>query len=802
MEYVGEHLWAANLGRGLTAFSFVFALLSTFAYYAKGDQWKALGRFAFRVHATALFGLIGLLFFIMGNHYFEFDYVWKHTSLDLPPRYLFSAFWEGQEGSFLLWMFWNAVLGWILTYSAKSFEGPVVGVFAAVQAFLVSMILGVYLGDLKIGQTPFILVRELPENLGLPWTQFADYLERFPNFGDGSGLNPLLQNYWMTIHPPTLFLGFASTLVPFSYAIAALLRKDYTSWLKDAITWSFFSVGILGVGILMGGAWAYEALSFGGFWAWDPVENTSLVPWLTMAAGAHLLLIQKNRGGVMPSTMFLLILTFLLVLYSTFLTRSGVLGDSSVHAFVDLGLSGQLLIYLLFFTFAGFGLLLWRYKGLPKKDAEDRMDSREFWMFIGALVLLISGLQITISTSYPVFNALFGPEGVISLYDRDKVLQDPIEHYNAIQVPFAIIIALLIGAGQFLAYRRTSAASFFKRQAASIIATVVLTALSSFVLGMWNPMYILLMLTSYYAILANLDFWVRWARGNWNVAGSSVAHIGFGLILAGALVSNANKDVISQNATFIHEEFPANENLLLDFGDTVKMGDYYVSWNEQGEEGHFIYYHLDFYKEDGGKLTPAFELKPRIQLNERMGNVAEPSTRHTLSKDLYTHVTYADLRTEEERGADEWTNELEMELNVGEKHFLYGKYQVEMDTLVVEAPMTAGQPDYVVLGAGLRITTMQDSTYTAMPIYAVQGDQAQHADAEIEELGLKFSFDRINYDTNKPVIIATEHKEAEVPFILIKAEVFPWINLLWLGSIVMAIGTGISVVQRIRQKRA
>ncbi|MDE0986310.1 MAG: hypothetical protein OSA02_02130, partial [Schleiferiaceae bacterium] len=173
MQYVGEHLWAADLGRGLTALSFVFALLSTLAYYLKGDQWKFLGRLAFRIHAISLFGLIGTLFYIMAHHYFEFDYVWKHTSLDLPPQYLFSAFWEGQEGSFLLWMFWNAILGYILTYSAKKFEGPVVGVFAAVQAFLVSMILGVYLGDMHIGYSPFILVRELAENVGLPWTQFA-----------------------------------------------------------------------------------------------------------------------------------------------------------------------------------------------------------------------------------------------------------------------------------------------------------------------------------------------------------------------------------------------------------------------------------------------------------------------------------------------------------------------------------------------------------------------------------------------------------------------------------------------------
>ncbi len=804
MEYVGEHylLTHGELGRGLTILSFVFAILSAVAYFGKTEQWKTLGRWAFRIHAITLFSLIGTLFFIMANHYFEYDYVWKHTSLNLPARYIFAAFWEGQEGSFLLWMFWNAVLGLILTHTAKKFEGPVVGVFALVQAFLVSMILGIWIGDFQLGYSPFNLIRELPENLGLPWTEFPDYLTRFPYFMDGSGLNPLLQNYWMTIHPPVLFLGFASTLIPFSYAIAGLLRKDYTSWISSALKWSVFSVGILGVGILMGGAWAYEALSFGGFWAWDPVENTSLVPWLTMAAGTHLLLIQRNKGGVMPSLLFLLIISFLLVLYSSFLTRSGILGDSSVHAFVDLGLSGQLLIYLLFFSISSLFLFIYRYRSLPRKVKEDRMDSREFWMFIGALVLLISGLQITLSTSYPVFNKLFGPEGLIHLYDENIVLSDPIDHYNAIQVPFAIIITLLIGVGQFLSYYQTSAKLFFERQIVTLVATTIITALSSWVLEMWNPMYVLLLWTSFYAVIANLEFWIRWGKGRWNFAGASVAHIGFGLIIAGALVSNAKKDIISQNKTFIHEEFPANENLLIELGDTVQMGKYWATWSGETEEGIYHNYELEFFEEKLGQLEPAFNLSPRIQLNEQMGNVAEPSTRHTLTEDIYTHITYADLRTEEERGSDEWKNAFELEMNIGDSHFLYGKYQITLDTLVVDAKNSQNSLEYAALGAGLTITTTNDSTYQVMPIFLVEGNQARKLDVEIKELGLKFSFDRINYDTDKPVIIASQHTEAEVPFILVKAEVFPWINLLWLGSILMAVGTGIAIVQRIKRERS
>jgi cytochrome c-type biogenesis protein CcmF len=316
---------------------------------------------------------------------------------------------------------------------------------------------------------------------------------------------------------------------------------------------------------------------------------------------------------------------------------------------------------------------------------------------------------------------------------------------------------------------------------------------------MWNPMYFLLLWASYYAIIGNLEFLIRWAKGNWNVAGSTVAHVGFGLIIAGSLVSNANKDVISKNKTFIHEEFPANENLLIHEGDTVQMGDYWVSWTGQEEEGYYLNYNLEFFKENDGKLEGTFNLKPRIQLNEKMGNVAEPSTKHFLGKDIYTHVTYADLRSELEKGDEEWKNQFDLELLQGESHFLYGKYKVQLDTLVVEAPSSDGELDYVVLGAGISVRTMQDSVYKIMPVYAVQGDKANHVDAEIEELGLKFRFERINYETNKPVISAAERTEEEEPFILIKAEVFPWINLLWLGSLMIAIGTFIAIVTRIRR---
>jgi cytochrome c-type biogenesis protein CcmF len=167
-------------------------------------------------------------------------------------------------------------------------------VMMMIQVFLASMLLGLEFGHVKIGSNPFILLRNQADFINLPFVQMPDYLSKMK---DGRGLNPLLQNYWMVIHPPTLFLGFAATAIPFAFAMGGLLTNRVREWVKPALPWTFFAVGILGIGILMGGAWAYEALSFGGFWAWDPVENASLVPWLTLVGGAHVMLINKKNAS-------------------------------------------------------------------------------------------------------------------------------------------------------------------------------------------------------------------------------------------------------------------------------------------------------------------------------------------------------------------------------------------------------------------------------------------------------------------------------------------------------------------------
>ncbi len=362
MDYVGEHLMPGKLGQFFVVLSFAGSLVATFAYFKSAQSksleeaasWKKMARFVFFLNTLAVFIVFATIYYIIHSHYFEYNFAWEHSSRNLDPKYMLSCIWEAQEGSFLLWMMWNGVLGIILMFRATRWEAPLLTVISFAQFCLTTMILGVYVFSFQIGHSPFMLVRQLFQEA--PIFQRADYLS-IPQMQDGQSLNALLQNYWMVIHPPILFLGFSSTIIPFAFAVTGLWKKQYGSWTKTALPWTLFSCCVLGTGIMMGAAWAYESLTFGGYWAWDPVENASLVPWLVLVAGLHTQVIYNSTGHSLRATYLFLILGFTLILYSTFLTRSGILGDTSVHAFVGSGLNLQLILFIVFFLCSGNRIL-------------------------------------------------------------------------------------------------------------------------------------------------------------------------------------------------------------------------------------------------------------------------------------------------------------------------------------------------------------------------------------------------------------------------------------------------------------
>lgn len=798
INYIGELLWPGKLGNLFIILSFVSAIIASIAYYFKTQNpleqsWQKIARSSFYLHSFSVFGIIATLFYLILNHRFEYHYVWQHSNSELPVHYMLSCFWEGQEGSFLLWSFWHVVLGLILMKRSGDWEAPVMTVFSLVQVFLASMLLGIWVLNYKIGSNPFTLLREHPDFINMPFTKMPNYLENL----DGRGLNPLLQNYWMTIHPPTLFLGFASTLVPFAYAIAALWKGKFTEWLKPTLPWAFFSIMILGAGILMGGAWAYEALSFGGFWAWDPVENASLVPWLTMVGAAHVMLIQKNKGGSLLTTFFLTLITFIFILYSTFLTRSGVLGDTSVHSFTDMGMSGQLLVYLLFFVILSAFLLLKNFKKMPKQENEDNLWSREFWMFIGALVLFISSFQIIVTTSIPVINKVLGTNFAPPL--------NPIDHYNSWQVPFAIIIALLIAVGQFFKYKKTDSKEFVRKITLSFAISLFASVAIAAALQILNLNYVLLLLAGLFAIIANADYALRVLKGKIRLAGASIAHIGFAMILVGALISTSKQEVISRNTSGIDisslgEKFSNNDNIMLNLNDTLRMGNYFVTYTGKRKEGVNIYYEVQYFtKQKDGSYKYEFTLYPLVQTNPRMGNVAEPDTRHFLLKDIYTHVTYADLEQIEEKDKNEYLEPKEHKIQIGDTIFTSNSILIlnSISSQVDREKYNLHDAD-IAVQANITLYDILNNNYKASPIFAVKKNFISPIPFEVEELGLKISFDKVDPETGDLHFSVSEKRGNRSEFIIMKAIVFPYINVLWLGCILLIIGTIIAIIQRIK----
>src|SRR5687767_5346806 len=320
MTFEDEHLLPGQIGHFFVLLAFVTSILSTIAYFkASGTLnipdkklWIRYARTTFIIQVASILAVFFIIYFICSNHYFEYLYAYKHASKELEPKYLLACIWEGQEGSFLLWSIWHGILGSLLMFKTKDWEAPVMTVINFAQCFIMLMLLGIYVFDVRIGSSAFVLTRNELEGPIFSQPNYLSYIK------DGVGLNVLLRNYWMVIHPPVLFLGFASTIVPFAFAYAGIKTKRFGEWVKPALPWTLFSAGVLGIGIMMGAKWAYESLSFGGYWAWDPVENASLVPWLVMIAGIHTQIIYNSTGHSLRPTYFFFIASFVLILYSTY----------------------------------------------------------------------------------------------------------------------------------------------------------------------------------------------------------------------------------------------------------------------------------------------------------------------------------------------------------------------------------------------------------------------------------------------------------------------------------------------------
>lgn len=820
IQFIGENLLPGRIGQFFIVLAFGASLLSTISYFfANKDEshdnksWQQLGRVGFVTSMISIIGIGVILFYLILNHNFEYNYVYSHSSKSLPVYYIVSAFWEGQEGSFWLWAFWQSLLGLFLIWKAKTWENGVMTVVGLSQMFLSSMLLGVEIFGQRIGSSPFILLRDAVDLKSMGPVVFADP-ENFKNYlkfiTDGRGLNPLLQNYWMVIHPPTLFLGFASMIVPFAYAIAGLWKRKYKEWIKPTLPWALFAVMILGTGIIMGSFWAYEALNFGGFWAWDPVENASIIPWLTLIAAVHVMVVFKNTGHAFFTAIVLVLISFVLVLYASFLTRSGILGDTSVHSFTDLGMFGHLILYNVVFLLLPAILIIARWKELPITTKDEETYSREFWMFIGALVITVACIQVIFSTSVPVFNAAFGTNFAPPI--------DAIKFYNQWQAPFAILVTFISGFSQFLKYKRTDPRKFYSNLVASVVFSIVITAAFVYITDVYsNLMYILLTFSCVFAVLSNARILGQAFGGKKKLVGAAVAHIGFALLLLGALVAAATNKPISLNASnfipvkdFEKAEKPG-ENIVLYKNEPKKMGRYTITYTSDTTIAPNTFYKLNFkvYDQKTGEVKEDFDLNPHVQANEKMGLIASPDTKHYLTYDIYTHITSAPLE-EDEHGHEPHEGHTEEEnykapriltLSAGDTvHTSSGVLTIKrLNAKPVAKDLVLSQND---LAVGLPVEIdVSGKIYKTEPIFLVKGNNTFDFARNIDELGLRLRFTKILPEQNKVELQVYEKPQQAKDWVVFKSIEFPYINLYWLGTIVMVIGFLISIFRRQKEVR-
>ncbi|MEM8894109.1 MAG: cytochrome c biogenesis protein CcsA [Bacteroidota bacterium] len=827
------HYFVGNLGHLLVIGAFVLSLVATYAYYQytvsselDKPKWRSYARVVFYLHSIAIIGVVGTLFYIINNHYFEYYYAYQHSSVLLPVYYQISCFWEGQEGSFLLWLFWNVLLGIIVINTNKFWEGPTMTVFSLVQAFLTSMILGIVLFDIKLGSSPFILLRDA---ITAPIFQINP--EFIPE--DGSGLNPLLQNYWMVIHPPTLFLGFATTMVPFAYAVSGLWIGKLREWVRPALPWALFSTLVLGVGILMGAYWAYETLNFGGYWNWDPVENAIYVPWLILVASVHVMIVFRKSNTALKAALILTITTFLSVLYATFLTRSGILGDSSVHSFTDLGLSGQLLIYLMAFVVLSVFLVARAWSKMPSTEEEVSTYSREFWIFIGTTTLCLMGFQVIIPTSIPVYNS------VVELFGGISNLAPPADQvgfYTKFQMWFAIAIAILSGTGQFFYWQKMSPQELKNALLTPVVIALILSSAVIMISKMTEPAYMLLLTASLYSIVANLKILSSVLKSNYRLSGGSIAHIGVAMMLIGILFSSGYSTIVSMNNTGLvwHRDFPEEvnrNNLLLFIHEPRDMGDYTLTYmgmrqivrevpgyvNSEdlealpipgkakakndisskegiavnaGDTVSFInqentYFEVKYVKEDGREFT----LYPRVQINDMMGIVYSPDIDRNIGQDLYTHVrTFPDPDQEVE-----WGEMAEQTVAVGEQFFV-NDYVAEFESVerIQEVPMVSLGAEDVAIKANIKVMG-SFGEYFAEPIYLIKDKMVGRIPDEVNDLAAKLTLLNVNPEENNFTVgINTRQKD----YIILEAVEKPLINILWIGTLLLVVGLIIAIHRR------
>jgi cytochrome c biogenesis factor len=743
------------------------------------------------------------LLYLLLTHHFQVKYVYDYTSKDLSFYYIISAFWAGQEGSFLLWILMIAIFGTIFIKISKEIELPAMILLNSIQFFFLIIL---------IKASPFELLATKPH--------------------DGAGLNPLLQNPWMAIHPPVLFAGYAAISFPYIITLGSLLANRYKESINQMVSWTLLSIILLGTGIMLGAYWAYGVLGWGGYWGWDPVENSSLIPWLFIIALLHGLFIQRRNNKLYQLNAILAICSFILVLYATFLTRSGILSDFSVHSFLDRGINTYLIVFIIFSIIIPGIIYLKKYtllkqdiysnnslyppisplikgrrkagekepndletaqkptspppeadlrlnksgrkKGLKERDKlhSDKLVNslnRENALYISILVILTVSFLILFGTSFPIITSILG-----------KAAQLNISFYNKINLPFAILMGLLLGIAPFLLWSPDRSVLNDKSYFTISLITALLGVTTSYLKGITQLNHLCLLFAASFALVSNSIALIKKGLKKWPSSSSRIAHIGVGLLFIGIIVSG----VLSiDQQIIIHKEKPVN---LLDYQLIYK--------NKQPmPDGKDL---IDI------KVThnnTSFLAQPRYYLNRRTNQwIREPYIYSTLLEDIYISPLSESIPP----------GKMDISGETGNIILKKGEITRHKDlTIYFKEFELAGnaQKNEMRVGARLEISknTIKTEIMPVMIYTAIERIsppvQLSH-DFSAGENPVSISLLKVNAD-DKTIMIAINDQDRKSGYndhFFIQFSIKPLMSILWLGCFFIILGSIMALYQRLR----
>lgn len=780
----------------------VFSVIMYFLSYKGYDNALKMARLGYHVTAIMVMAASALLLHAILTHQYEYKYIYNYSGSDLPIGLLMSTFYAGQEGSFLLWTLFTAIIGLILLdYTSKrgDLEPRVMMVFTLALSMLLVMLSPLLKSPFNYiwADPEFVDLKSInPAFFSLPALQnfiFSDqqsgkqYIQvsrelygiltanniSFSQFIiEGKGLNPLLQNFWMQIHPPILFVGFAMATVPFAFALAALIKNEYKEWVKQALPWVLSGTMVLGLAIMLGGYWAYGILGWGGYWGWDPVENSSLVPWIIGVASIHTLLVQRKtqqQGGgsrFVKTNLILSILTYVLVLYSTFLTRSGILGDASVHSFVDPGMIVYLflVIFLGLFLLIGIGMIAYRWKYLTEHFSfEENVLSRELALFTGSVALIASAIIILVGTSAPILGQTV-----------------EIKFYNELNLPIAIIIGLVNGLSILLKWKTTDKKDLWKQSQFSIIATVVFTLAVVILGGLNDFMLILLLLSSSFTLFVNGEIALRIFAKKRNHLGAYVAHVGIAFFFIGVL------------ATAGHSQ---EQQIDLVKGEKTEVLGHELTFTgyEPFDNGKKYYFNVEV--SDGGSTSVIKPIMFVAEFNNSL--MREPDILVGFTKDFYISPVSYDEGSAEGSGATH-SFKAGSSFDFESSTITFNKFTLPKD---MSAMMSGGT-----FKIGAELTVKVDGReYTIEPYMENSGSGPVYVPVELEEANLKINILSLNASNSEVTLEFLKLKgdnQASQPakeVLTVDASTKPFISLIWIGVVTMVIGFTISSFRRSKE---